>query len=253
MSHRTDGINRRIQRPVRPILKPHGERQARGKLAVQLALRRARTDRADAQQIRQELRRYRVEHLACDRHPLIRQADEQLPRQPQALVDVERVVDVRVVNQALPADRRAWLLEVGAHHDEQVVGVFPLEREQPVRVLERRGRVVDRAWADDDEEARARVPALHDRDGLGAGGDDGVLGCGRLRDLVLEQVGRCEWVVAADAPVFRVLLVAEFFVLDVELWPEKDIVSEVAALVICHRMSFGLVLVGGAELYLQTL
>ena len=35
---------------------------------------------------------------------------------------------------------------------------------------------------------------------------------------MLEEVGRCERVVAADAPVFGILLVAEFFVFNIKLW-----------------------------------
>jgi hypothetical protein len=50
--------------------------------------------------------------------------DQQLARDAQALVDAEAFVQVRVVDQALPADRGARLLEVHAHHDFQRVGVL---------------------------------------------------------------------------------------------------------------------------------
>ncbi len=40
----------------------------------------------------------------------------------QTGVDVAGAVEVRIVDQALPADRRARLLEVHAHHDQQVGG-----------------------------------------------------------------------------------------------------------------------------------
>ena len=49
----------------------------------------------------------------------------QVAQQPtgevQAVVDVEAAVELRVVHQPLPPDRRAWLLEVDAHHDAEVV------------------------------------------------------------------------------------------------------------------------------------
>ena len=61
-----------------------------------------------------------------------------------------------------------------------------LEREQSIAILERGGRVVDRAWADDDEQPGLPVLALHDRYGFGTRGDDCVLRCRGLWDLVLK-------------------------------------------------------------------
>ena len=52
----------------------------------------------------------------------------------------EAAVEVRVVDVALPADRRARLLEVGAHHDQQVVLQLVGHRLQAVRVLDAPGR-----------------------------------------------------------------------------------------------------------------
>ena len=52
--------------------------------------------------------------------PSVEDVEEQAARGPQAGVDVAGAVEVRVVDQALPAGRRARLLEVDAHHDEQV-------------------------------------------------------------------------------------------------------------------------------------
>ena len=48
--------------------------------------------------------------------------DQQLPRDAQALVDAIALVEVGVVDQSLPADRGARLLEVHPHHDLQRVG-----------------------------------------------------------------------------------------------------------------------------------
>jgi hypothetical protein len=76
---------------------------------------------------------------------------------------------------------------------------------------------VDGAWADDDEQPALGVLALNDGDGLIAAGEDGFARLGRLRDLALQEIGGCEWVVAADAPVLRILRVADGWVGDVEL------------------------------------
>jgi len=40
------------------------------------------------------------------------------------MIDVEAPIEVGVVDQSLPANGRARLLEVRAHHDEEVVGVL---------------------------------------------------------------------------------------------------------------------------------
>jgi len=95
----------------------------------------------------------RVEELAGGGKPQLDQVEQQPARQPQALVDGERIVQARVVDQSLPPDRGARLLEVDAHHDAQV-------RIQPgglgakaAGVVERRDRVVHRAGADDHHQA----------------------------------------------------------------------------------------------------
>lgn len=88
---------------------------------MQLRLRRPRPNRAQRNQIRQELRANRIKHLARNRHALTSKIAKQLPTHPQPLIDLIRLVDIGVINQTLPADRSAWLLEVGAHDDEQVI------------------------------------------------------------------------------------------------------------------------------------
>ena len=146
--------------PSVPFLKPTGARQARGQLAVHLALGGARADRAPADQVADVLRADHVEELAARRHAQAVDLHQQLARDAQALVDAVALVEVRVVDQALPADRGARLLEVHAHHDLQRVGVLLAQRLQPARVVQRRGRVVDRARADDHQQPV--VLALHD-------------------------------------------------------------------------------------------
>lgn len=110
---------------------------------MQLGLGGARPDGADAGQVGQELWRDCVEHLAGNGHAARRQVDEELPADAQALVNLEAVVDVRVVDQALPPDCRSRLLQVGPHDDEQLVLVLLLQCEQLVAVLERCSGVVD--------------------------------------------------------------------------------------------------------------
>ena len=196
--HGADGVDGHTQRPVRAVLEPHGEAQSAGQLAVQLRLRGARADGAYAGQVSEELRRDRVEHLAGDGHAAGRQVDEQLAADAQALVDLEAVVDVRVVDEALPPDSGARLLQVRAHDDQQLAAVLLLQRQQPVAVLERGRGVVDRARADDHQQPVVGVGAGHDGHGLVAALEDRLLGGRRLGDLMLEEVWWGQGVVAAD-------------------------------------------------------
>ena len=109
----------------------------------------------------------------------------------QACLDVTRAVEVRVVDEALPAEDGAWLLEIDAHHNFHAVGELLPQRHEVPRVIHRRHRVVDGARADDDQQAVVlsienvshRVPPgddglgdlLREREGLGqlARRDDG--------------------------------------------------------------------------------
>jgi hypothetical protein len=93
---------------------------------VDLGLGGTRTDSTDGQTIGQELGGDCVEHLAGDGHALVGQVDEELARYAETLVDLEAVVDIGVVDQALPADCCAGLLEVRAHDNQQLVGVLLL-------------------------------------------------------------------------------------------------------------------------------
>ena len=181
VAHGADGVDGDVEAAVGAVLEADGEAEARGELAVQLALGGAGADGADAQQVGEKLGRDGVEQLAGQRHTAVRQVDEELPADAQALVDAERVVDVRVVDQALPADRRARLLEVRAHHDQQIVLVLAPQREQALGVLKGGGGVVDGAGADDDEKPPLRIGVLDDRSGLIAGLDDRLLGLGGLQ------------------------------------------------------------------------
>ncbi len=103
------------------FLNPTGIDRPEPELAVDLALDRARADRAPADRVRDVLRDDRVEELAADGEGRATSTSSSSVRaRPQARVDVARAVEVRIVDQALPAGRRAGLLEVHAHRDAQV-------------------------------------------------------------------------------------------------------------------------------------
>jgi hypothetical protein len=104
--------------------------------------------------IAEVLRHDRVERLGGRRQAEVREFDQQAARLAQSLLDVEGVVHVRVVDQPLPADRGARLLEVHAHDEvERLLHALGQRLEAP-GVLARSLQVVDRAGTHDHEEPR---------------------------------------------------------------------------------------------------
>lgn len=193
---RAHSVNGNGQATIRPILKADREGQSGRQLAMKLRFRGARTDGAQGDQIGQELGGDGVEHLRGDGHAGAGEVAEELARDAQALVDLVRLVDVRVVDQALPAHGRAWLLQVGAHDDAEVAREAVGELAESVRVLHRGGRVVDGAGAADHEQAV--VGAHYDGDGFVAALDDGLVGGGGHGNLGEEELGWDERVLAQD-------------------------------------------------------
>jgi hypothetical protein len=99
-------------------------------------------------------------------------------REPQAVVDLVRLVEMRVVDEALPPDGGARLLKVDAHDDAERVGQLVDDRPEQCGVLARGCGVMDGAGADDHQQTR--VAAGEDLADLGARLEDG--GGGALGD-----------------------------------------------------------------------
>lgn len=196
-AHRVDGD---LQAAVGAVLEADGEGDAAGQLAVDLRFGRARADGAPADQVGQVVGRDRIEHLAGGRQAQLDDLGQQAAGALQALVHVAGAVQARVVDHALPAHRRAWLLEVDAHDRQQTVGELVGQGAQAARVLQGRLGVVDRAGTDDDEQPVGL--AAQDADDLVARGGDGRgRGLG-LRDQRLQFGGRRQGREALDAEVF---------------------------------------------------
>src|SRR5882757_2276492 len=80
----------------------------------------ARADGGPGDEVRVILTERRVEELGADRQAGGADVEHQAAREPQAGVDLEAAVEVRVVDQALPADDRARLFKIDAHHHQQI-------------------------------------------------------------------------------------------------------------------------------------
>ena len=194
-----DGVDGDLRVAVGAVLETDRHRQPGGQLAVGLALGGARADGPPADQVGQVLRRDHVQELAAGRHPHLGQVQQEAAGDGQPLVDLERPVDVRVVDEPLPADGRARLLEVDPHDDEERVAQLGGDRLQSAGVLAGGGHVVDRAGPDDDhqpvvvaaQDARRGLAALDHRGG-------GPL---RQRQVLHQDLGRDQGANAGDAKV----------------------------------------------------
>lgn len=109
-------------------------------------------DRRPADQVLQVLRGNRVERFGGGGQAFLGKVAEQLAADVQAILDLERVVQVRIVDQAFPAHRGTRLLEVHAHHQEQRIRHFGRERLEAVGVFVGGLDVVDGAGADHHEQ-----------------------------------------------------------------------------------------------------
>ena len=108
---------------------------------------------------------------------------------------------MRIVDQALPADGRARLLEINAHDDFQAVGQFVAQRVQAAGVFQRAAFVVDRARADDHQQARVCLP--QDADDAFAAVRDGGAGFRHGRKQILHRARRREPDDFADMQILR--------------------------------------------------
>ena len=107
--------------PSVPFLKPTGqERPDASSRCTWLSVVRAPMA-PQRDQVGDVLRRDHVEELAARGQAELVEVEQELARHAQALVDVESCRRGGVVDQALPADGGARLLEVDAHDDQQIV------------------------------------------------------------------------------------------------------------------------------------
>ncbi len=170
MGHRrgAHGVDGDLHVAVCPVLEPDRHRKPRPELAVDLALDRPRADSAPADRVGDVLRHDRVQKLAADRESVLQDPQQHLPSDAQAEVDVTRAVEMGIVDQALPARRRPWLLEVHAHRDAQILLELARLLRELLGVLERRVGIVDAARPDHHEQPV--VLAVEDRVGALATG-----------------------------------------------------------------------------------
>ena len=137
---------RRPRPPSVPFLKPTGmESPLAISRWVWLSVVRAPIA-AQRDEVREVLGRHRVEHLGRAGQAELVHGEQDAPREHEPVADVAAPVEVRVVDEPLPADGRARLLEVGAHdEDERVAALAARGRRRPAYSRAAAGRGWSRA------------------------------------------------------------------------------------------------------------
>jgi hypothetical protein len=138
---------------VGAVLEAERHGKARGHLPVRLRLRGARTDGRPADEVGDVLRRDGVEQLRRGGQAEIEHIAQERAGEAQAGADVVRAVEMRIHDQALPADRGAGLFEIHAHHDHHAVADLAGQCGQSAGVVAAGLEVVNRARPDNQEEA----------------------------------------------------------------------------------------------------
>ena len=173
-----DRVDGNRQGAISAVLESNRERHTGGELTMQLALSCARTDSSNGQAIGEELGGNGIEHLARNWNPHVREVDEQSAGDAQTLVDLVRLIDIGVVDESLPANGCARLLEVGTHDDDKFALDLGDQGLELLSVFKGGGGVVDGARADDDKELVGL--ACDHGDGIAAAGEDGGFAGGGL-------------------------------------------------------------------------
>ena len=102
LRRRHNCLHRDLRVSRRRILESHRTRKPGHKLPVDLALRGARANGAPTHQIRHVLRRDHVQKFSSRGHAHFGQIQQQMARQAQAIVDPERFIEIRIVQQSFP-------------------------------------------------------------------------------------------------------------------------------------------------------
>ena len=184
---------------IRSVLETYRAREATGQLAVALALGRTRANCAPAHQIADELRRQQIQKLGAHWQAQLQNVQQQAARHREAFVDRKAAIQMRVVDIALPTHGRARLLEVHAHHHQQVAFQRICLLLQKPRVFHRLVMVVDRTRPDDDDEAV--VLAMQNLGDRRTAGFHQRLRRIRHRQLLFQERGRNQRTYRANARV----------------------------------------------------
>ena len=151
-SGRETRIGRRLDGTIRSVLEADRHGHAGRQLAVHLAFRITRANSAPADQIANILRGNRIKPFRSGGQAEPQHVGKHLASHEHALANIELAVKIRIVDQTLPTDRGARLLEIHAHDDDQTIIKLLLDGGKPLRILVRSLRIMNRTRADDGQQ-----------------------------------------------------------------------------------------------------
>ena len=105
----------------------------------------SRADGIPADQLAEVLRTERIERFSGDRKTHFIDLDHQFACPQHAFGHLERVVHVRIIDEAFPSGDGSRLFKVDAHHGQNGFGNVLGQLQKSFRIFERGLRVVDRA------------------------------------------------------------------------------------------------------------
>ncbi len=121
MQSSAHGISRNLQAAIRAILETDGEGEATGHFTVRLRLRGPGPNCTPTDHVREVLRGDRVEHFTGNRQAKIGNCAEEATRNAKALGDAVTAVQIRIVNQAFPADCCARFFKIDPHDNKDLI------------------------------------------------------------------------------------------------------------------------------------
>ena len=110
------------------------------------------------------LRNLQVKELRPRRQTKLIDFEQKFSRTAKTLINVVALVQVGIVDEALPTHAGSRLFKISAHHDDQLVRQALGDRGQLLRIFQNRNRIVNRAGPDNNNQARvASVENIGDR------------------------------------------------------------------------------------------
>ncbi len=110
------------------------------------------TDSPPAHQISHVLRRDHVEEFGSGWQPHVVEIEQQLATQAQTVIDLAAVIEVRIVDEPLPAHGSTRFFEVDPHHDLQLAFQLVAQRLEALAIFDGGNRIMNGTGANDHQQ-----------------------------------------------------------------------------------------------------
>jgi len=154
VAHGDQGMDGAVQVSIGAILDPNRHGQAAGQFAVCLRLRGSGANGSPADEIGQVLGNDGVERFGAHGKPCLGQAQQELTGPLQACGNLERIIEMGIVDQPFPSNRGAWLFKIGSHDNEEAIGRFIGQGLESLGIIPCCLDIMDRTWSHDHQQSR---------------------------------------------------------------------------------------------------